>query len=141
MSLSESSKPENTSLARDVLYAGRYYLGSRKALLILAVVVAVAGLVLNWKWLVAIGLAPILLSALPCLVMCAFGVCMMQHSNKEQSARMDHASDQRVSIGENAMPHAACCGTQAPDAPTGDERLDKTAKPSRPDQKSPQALI
>lgn len=140
MSLSEPSKPQNVSLARDVLCAGRYYLGNRQALLILAAVIVAAGLFFNWNWLVAIGLAPILLSTLPCLVMCAFGVCMMRRSNKQQSARMAHTSDQHATMGESALSHA-CCGTQASDAPTGDERLDKTVEPSRPDQKSPQASI
>lgn len=30
----------------------------------------------NWSWLVASGIAAVLLSALPCLVMCGLGLCM-----------------------------------------------------------------
>ena len=30
----------------------------------------------NWGWLVAAGIAPLLLSAGPCLAMCALGLCM-----------------------------------------------------------------
>ena len=34
------------------------------------------GLVWQWSWLVAIGIAPLLLSAAPCVAMCALGVYM-----------------------------------------------------------------
>ena len=34
------------------------------------------GLAWQWSWLVAIGVAPLLLSAAPCVAMCALGLCM-----------------------------------------------------------------
>jgi len=37
----------------------------------------VGGLTLNWSWLVAAGIAPILISVLPCAAMCAIGACCM----------------------------------------------------------------
>jgi hypothetical protein len=37
--------------------------------------VAFVGLALNWDWLTAAGLAPIILGILPCAVMCALGLC------------------------------------------------------------------
>ncbi|HUZ67383.1 MAG TPA: hypothetical protein VMU56_06935 [Beijerinckiaceae bacterium] len=46
-------------------------------LLLLAAVVIGLGLVFNWSWLVAAGIAPVLLSVLPCLAMCALGLCMV----------------------------------------------------------------
>jgi hypothetical protein len=52
------------------------YLGGRRALVILAIIGLLAGAALNWSWLVAAGIAPILLSVLPCLVMCGLGLCM-----------------------------------------------------------------
>ena len=65
------------SLTRDTLYAAKYYLGSRRALFfLLAAALIVGGAALNWGWLVAAGLAPILLSLLPCAAMCALGLCM-----------------------------------------------------------------
>lgn len=85
MSLSESTKAKDTSRTRDVMFSAQYYLGNRRALLVLAIVASIAGLALNWNWLVAISLAPILLGTLPCLVMCAFGVCMMSSSARKQS--------------------------------------------------------
>lgn len=119
MSLSESTKAKDTSLTRDVLSVARYYLGNRRALLVLAIVASIAGLALNWNWLVAIGLVPILLSALPCLVMCAFGVCMMCGSAKEQSTLSRIATGQgsssvfpAVGTSQNA---AGCCAEPAGD--------------------------
>jgi len=54
----------------------RSRLGMRGWAIIAAALIA-AGLALNWSWLAAIGVAPVLLGALPCVVMCAIGVCMM----------------------------------------------------------------
>ena len=39
--------------------------------------VVIGGLALNWGWLTAIGVAPILLAVAPCGIMCALGLCMM----------------------------------------------------------------
>jgi len=65
-----------TSLTQDLLYASRYYLGNRRGLLALAGLALAGGLALSWGWLAAAGLAPILIGVLPCLAMCALGLCM-----------------------------------------------------------------
>ena len=41
-----------------------------------ALAIVTVGLVMNWSALVAAGIAPLLISALPCAVMCALGLCM-----------------------------------------------------------------
>lgn len=38
--------------------------------------VTAVGLALGWDWLAAVGVAPVLLAAAPCLGMCALGLCM-----------------------------------------------------------------
>jgi hypothetical protein len=76
MTISQSTKAVDVSLARRVQHATRSYLGNRTALAILAVIAIAGGLAFNWSWLVAAGIAPILLTALPCLVMCGLGLCM-----------------------------------------------------------------
>ena len=64
-------------LGRDVMNAARYYLSRRRRGLVLAgTAVVAAGLAFNWSWLTAAGLAPLLLSVLPCVAMCALGICM-----------------------------------------------------------------
>lgn len=43
-------------------------------------------LVLGWDWLVAAGLASIIIALAPCLVMCALGLCMSRMNKSQQSA-------------------------------------------------------
>lgn len=107
MTTFESNKTVNASLANNFLSMGRHYLGNRMALLILAVVTVAGGAALNWSWLVAIGVAPVLLSALPCLVMCGLGLCMHK--------KVGGSGNQQVANGQ-ALPFAAdCChGTEIP---------------------------
>lgn len=45
-----------------------------------ALALIAAGLIWQWSWLVAIGIAPLLLSAAPCVAMCALGLCMHRMS-------------------------------------------------------------
>jgi hypothetical protein len=49
----------------------RLILGSRRFWLVLMAVAVVAGAAFNWGWLVAVGVAPLLLTLLPCAAMCA----------------------------------------------------------------------
>lgn len=76
MTANPTHKAPGTSLARDWLYAARYYLGGRRTLLVGAVFVVAAGIAFNWNWLVAAGLAPLITGFLPCAAMCALGLCM-----------------------------------------------------------------
>jgi len=39
----------------------------------------------GWAWFVGAGLAPVILSTLPCLVMCGLGVCIACRAGKTQS--------------------------------------------------------
>ncbi len=73
MSTTEPPRVAKSSLARDLFDA---YLGGRRGLIVAAALVLVAGLALNWSWLVAAGIAPLLVAVLPCAAMCALGLCM-----------------------------------------------------------------
>jgi hypothetical protein len=53
-----------------------HYRGSRFALSALAGLALGLGAYSNWSWLVAAGIAPVLLNAAPCALMCALGLCM-----------------------------------------------------------------
>jgi hypothetical protein len=74
----------NTSLGREWLSLARYYLSNRWALLALGSAVLIGGAALNWSWLVAVGLAPILLALAPCAIMCAVGLCAMVGNKKQE---------------------------------------------------------
>ena len=54
---------------------GRLILGSRRFWLVLMAVAVVAAAAFNWSWLVAVGVAPLLLTLLPCTAMCALHLC------------------------------------------------------------------
>jgi len=102
-------------LIRDILDAARYYLGGRRTLFVLAAILILGGVALNWGWLVAAGLAPIIIAVLPCAVMCAFGLCMHKMAggdhtgsrsgvadsanDRESAARIDPVSRRAVSAG------------------------------------------
>jgi hypothetical protein len=77
MTTTESTKAVS-ALPGDITSTIRRYLGNRRLLLAVAVLALVAGAALNWGWLVALGIAPVLLSLLPCAVMCGVGVCCMK---------------------------------------------------------------
>lgn len=83
-------RPTETSLRADIVAFIRYHLRGRRGLVAAAALVIAIGLGLNWSWLAAAGLAPLLLSLIPCTVMCALGLCMM-HKNGQSSCG-DHAA-------------------------------------------------
>jgi hypothetical protein len=96
------TEPQSTTTAesplwREGLHIARYYLGNRWVLLALGAGVLLAGIGLNWSWLVAAGIAPILISVLPCLVMCGLGVCMLCRSGDKQSTSQPDAADASTS--------------------------------------------
>ncbi len=67
-------------------YLPSWLRGSR-GIVLGAVALAVGGAALGWPWLVALGVAPILLSLAPCAVMCALGLCMMGKGSKSTASQ------------------------------------------------------
>lgn len=102
MKTSETARAPEMPLSQDLLHAARYYLGGRKGLIALAVVIAIAGAALNWSWLMAAGFVPLLLGALPCLAMCALGLCMNKMGGKSCSAGAD--ATKSAAPGESPSP-------------------------------------
>lgn len=64
---------------------------NRKILLAALAAVALGGAAAagGWGWLVAAGIAPVLLSVLPCLAMCGFGLCMSRKANGGREGRAE----------------------------------------------------
>lgn len=85
MSNTVSPPASQASLGRDILHAVRYYLGGSRGLITAGAAIVVAGLAFNWSWLVAAGIAPLLLSVLPCVAMCAMGLCMNRMTGRSCS--------------------------------------------------------
>jgi len=65
----------------------RSWLGNRRVLAVGGLALGGAGLALGWDWLAAVGIAPLIVSAAPCLVMCALGLCMMGRGHRPAAAQ------------------------------------------------------
>src|SRR5919106_4856214 len=93
MSSRETAGATGPSLAQDWLSALRYWLRGRNGVIAMIVLAVVIGAALNWSWLTAVGIAPLLLAVLPCAVMCGLGLCMskmMGGSCSTSSSAGDH---------------------------------------------------
>ncbi|MDE2167750.1 MAG: hypothetical protein KGJ66_15600 [Alphaproteobacteria bacterium] len=60
-------------------------LGRRRAFIAMGIAAVGAGLALNWHWLTAIGVAPVLIAFAPCAAMCVLGLCMNRMSGRSCS--------------------------------------------------------
>jgi len=78
MTTTDTTKSTDTSLTRGWLQLAGYYLGNRWVLLGLEGLLFITGLLFRWGWLVAAGIAPILLALAPCAIMCGLGLCSMK---------------------------------------------------------------
>lgn len=76
-------------------------LKSRKGIAISGLAVAGIGLIFKWDWLTAVGAAPIILSVLPCLAMCAFGLCMRGGSGRSCNGQESRTQDKSVIKSNN----------------------------------------
>lgn len=87
MTISTPTGSSPNALARAATYAIRVIVRSRVGLLVLAVAALGLGLTFNWSWLVAAGIAPVILSLLPCAAMCALGLCMTGMASRSSAAQ------------------------------------------------------
>jgi hypothetical protein len=95
MSKVESAKAPEPSLTSTAFALARHYLGGRRGLIVLSVAVLAAAAFFNWSWLVAIGVAPLLLALAPCAAMCALGLCASRMGGKScsTSSKPDEKKD------------------------------------------------
>ena len=95
--------------ARSVWSRTARLLRGRAGLVALGAAVLGVGGALNWHWLVAAGVAPLVLSVLPCVVMCSLGLCMAAMANRSGNAQQSANSDPTV------LPPggASCCAPES----------------------------
>lgn len=72
----ETTKAGEPTLAKATIDLVRYHLSGRRGLILLSVAALGSAMALNWGWLAAVGIAPLLLALAPCAAMCAVGLCM-----------------------------------------------------------------
>lgn len=83
-----------------------------RGVLAMAIALAAAGLWFGWPWLVAAGIAPIILALAPCLLMCgamcATNLCMRPKQEKRSAAAEENATTAASS---------SCCHSASFDEP------------------------
>lgn len=72
------TKATDAALTRGWLQFVRYHLANRWVLVALSGLMLGIAAYLNWGWLAAAGIAPVLVALAPCAVMCALGLCGMK---------------------------------------------------------------
>jgi hypothetical protein len=100
--MERSRIPARQSLGQDWLDALHYWLGGRRGLIALAGLIAVAGVAFSWSWLVAAGMAPLLLGALPCIAMCAIGLCANRMAGRSCSTASSAPDPARLPTADAA---------------------------------------
>ncbi len=95
--------PTAPALTRTFRTAALSVLRSRRGLIAVAVLLLALGLAFNWSWLVAVGAAPLILSVLPCAVMCGLGLCMA-HGSHHAPARTNEAA-----VDATVEAERSCC--------------------------------
>jgi hypothetical protein len=129
------------SLAQDWLNAVRYWLRGRNGMIALLVLAVVIGGALNWSWLVAVGIAPLLLTVLPCAAMCALGLCMNRMAGGSCSTEARSVEtpkpDTRVmtSLDEGEPGPILSDRSTLPDEPTASLAI-SVAEPPKPEERS-----
>ena len=69
----------------------RSWIGNRRLLVVIGLALGGTGLGVGWDWLTAVGIAPLIVSAAPCLLMCALGLCMMGRGHQANAEKADIA--------------------------------------------------
>jgi hypothetical protein len=69
---------ETASLSRPGPRRLPSWLQGRRKWWTLALPIVIAAIVFGWPWLAPLGALPLLVSVLPCLAMCALGLCMQR---------------------------------------------------------------
>lgn len=97
-----STETGERSLSQELLYGARYYLSRRPALVGMGAAALGIAAWFNWGWLVAIGVAPVLLAVMPCAAMCALGLCSMRM--RKSSVDSQSATSARNGDASSAIP-------------------------------------
>jgi hypothetical protein len=85
----------------------RRYLSGRRRWIALAVGILAAGTWLNWGWLVAAGVAPLIVAFAPCAAMCALGLCMSRMGGRSCS------NDAKTGAGAASEPNTDVPNSEA----------------------------
>ena len=110
----QSSPPQERSLAQTIVALLRAYLGGRRGLIVLSVLSLGAAIAFGWGWLVAVGVAPLLITFAPCAAMCAAGLCMRKMGQSPSSVPTDSGTHPHAATSHTNESTAADVSDQAP---------------------------
>ena len=105
----------------------RQVLGNRFVLLLIGGVAIFLTAKFNWGWLVAAGIASLLLSAGPCIAMCALGLCMKGGSKSQADGQSAPGSSESVSNLKPPLQLSALSDNAGADAAYGISSSDRPA--------------
>ena len=123
--MNESKEPERFARVEGLMAAAwnamAMAMRRRTVLAAAALGTVTAGLMINWSALVAAGIAPLIISALPCAVMCALGLCMSGLGRRScaSEAESQHAAE----TSENSRLNSLAGRTDGP--VPGDQSVDQ----------------
>ncbi|CAN7386568.1 hypothetical protein LJR235_002279 [Pararhizobium sp. LjRoot235] len=113
MSIPNSAEAHPRAPSRPLADRLPSWLQGRRGLIALTATVVGLGLALNWSWLVAAGAAPLLLSVLPCVAMCALGLCMSHMAGSKDKASSTISSEGETATGSPEIPRSCCSSEQS----------------------------
>jgi len=93
MTGTNTTPTDDRPLGQDILALLRHWFRGRRGMIALAVAVLGIAAYFNWSWLVAAGIAPILIALAPCAAMCALGLCMKGGAGSSCSSEKNPAGD------------------------------------------------
>lgn len=108
MSISNSAEAHPCAPSHPLADRLPSWLRGRRGLILLGTLVLGLGAAFNWNWLVAAGVAPLLLSVLPCVAMCALGLCMNRMASSERKAPSP-ISTEADAASASLAPTRSCC--------------------------------
>jgi hypothetical protein len=73
---------------------------------VVAALAAIGGLAWGWEWLTAVGLASVIVSVLPCALMCAAGLCMGRRGSGNGTGSSCHGADKGSPAADKSVPAA-----------------------------------
>jgi hypothetical protein len=117
--MTNATDSTSNSASNAVANAVRSLMGNRRRLLILGAIVLGLGLFFKWNWLVAAGVTPLLISALPCVAMCALGLCMTKMGSGAPAAQPGSTD----TVADTAPGANAPLRLVAPSGDTSDEAV------------------
>jgi hypothetical protein len=93
MTETNTTPTDGRPLGQDILALLRHWFRGRRGMIALAVVVLGTAAYFNWSWLVAAGIAPVLVALAPCAAMCALGLCMKGGAGSSCGTEKNPAGD------------------------------------------------